>query len=182
MSLGVDILVLRARKAHYCGKVDGFVENWGRMFAGSFDCRMDRQGRVAIPPAFRRGVEDASDAFVLTFFDDAIAGYPRATWMALEKQVLSLPAFSKKARDLSRVLASRAHESRLDTQGRILVPPALRRLASLERDVVVIGAMDRFEIWPREKWTSFANEAEALLDAASTELSFGPVRPSTVQA
>ena len=80
------------------------------------------------------------------------------------------------------MLASRAHESRLDTQGRILVPPALRRLAGLDRDVVVIGAMDRFEIWPRDKWSSFANEAEALLDAASTELGFGPAGPSTVQA
>jgi len=152
------------------------------MFAGSFDCRMDRQGRVAIPSAFRRKIEDSGDSFILTFFDDAIAGYPRGTWLSLEKQVLSLPAFSKKARSLSRVLASRAHESRLDTQGRILVPPALRRLAGLDRDVVVIGAMDRFEIWPRGKWSAFANEAEALLDAASTELGLGPAGPSTVQA
>lgn len=152
------------------------------MFAGSFDCRMDRQGRVAIPAAFRRKIEDSGDSFVLTFFDDAIAGYPRGTWLSLEKQVLSLPAFSKKARSLSRVLASRAHESRLDTQGRILVPPALRRLAGLDRDVVVIGAMDRFEIWPRAKWSAFASAAEALLDAASTELGLGPAGPSTVQA
>ena len=166
-----------------------YVEKWMKlwktgetMFAGSFECRMDRQGRVAIPPAFRRGSEDSGDAFVLTFFDDAIAGYPRGTWISLEKQVLSLPAFSRKARDLSRVLASRAHETRLDAQGRILVPPPLRRLAGLERDVVVIGAMDRFEIWPRDKWNAFADEAEALLDAASSELSFAAARPSTVQA
>ena len=152
------------------------------VFAGSFECRMDRQGRVAVPPAFRRDIEDSGDSCVLTFFDDAIAGYPRGTWQSLEKQVLSLPAFSKKARALSRVLASRAHESRLDTQGRILVPPALRRMAGLERDVIVIGAMDRFEIWPRDKWNTFAGDAEALLDAASTELSFGLPRPSTTQA
>lgn len=152
------------------------------MFAGSFDCRMDRQGRIAIPPSFRRKVEDSGESFVLTFFDQAIAGYPRETWLSLEKQILSLPAFSKKYRDLSRVLASRAHETRLDTQGRILVPPALRRLAELDRDVLVIGAMDRFEIWPRNKWIQFTNDAEALLEAASTELGFGPHGPSTVQA
>ena len=143
---------------------------------------MDRQGRVAIPPAFRRRIEEGGDTLVLTFFDDAIAGYPRGTWLSLEKQVLSLPAFSKKARALSRVLASRAHQSRIDAQGRILVPPVLRRLAALERDVVVIGAMDRFEIWPAAGWKSFADEAEALLDAASVELSLGPAGPSTVQA
>ena len=80
------------------------------------------------------------------------------------------------------MLASRAHQSRLDAQGRLLVPPTLRRLAGLDRDVVVIGAMDRFEIWPRGKWNSFANEAEALLDAASSELGLGPPGPSTVQA
>ena len=143
---------------------------------------MDRQGRVAIPPTFRRKIEETGDSFVLTFFDDAIAGYPRGTWLSLEKQVLSLPAFSRKARALSRVLASRAHESRLDTQGRVLVPLSLRRLAGLERDVVVVGAMDRFEIWPRTRWSSFANEAEALLDAASTELGVGVTNPSTAQA
>ena len=152
------------------------------MFAGTFECRMDRQGRIAIPPAFRRKIEDPGDSFVLTFFDDAIAGYPRATWLSLEKQVFSLPAFSKKARSLSRVLASRAHETRLDAQGRLLVPPGLRRLAGLDRDVIVIGAMDRFEIWPRGKWNSYANEAEALLDAASSELGLGLTSPSTVQA
>ena len=152
------------------------------MFAGSFECRMDRQGRVAIPPSFRRKVEDSGETFVLTVFDQAIAGYPRETWLSLEKQVLSLPAFSKKSRDLSRVLASRAHETRLDTQGRILVPPALRRLAELDRDVLVIGAMDRFEIWPKNKWDQFTTEAEALLEAASTELGFGPPGSSTVQA
>ena len=151
------------------------------MFAGSFECRMDRQGRVAIPPAFRRRIEEGGDHLVLTFFDDAIAGYPREAWLSLEKQVLSLPAFSKKARSLSRVLGSRAHESRLDSQGRILVPLGLRRLARLGRDVVVIGAMDRFEIWPRNEWEAFATEAEALLDAASSELGLGPAGPSTVQ-
>lgn len=158
-----------------CGKL-------GKMFAGSFECRIDRQGRVAIPSAFRRKIEDSGDSFVLTFFDDAIAGYPRGTWLSLEKQVLALPAFSKKARALSRVLASRAHESKVDAQGRILVPPALRRLAALDRDVIIIGAMDRFEIWRRDKWNSFSSEAEALLEAASTELGFGPAGPSTSQA
>ena len=143
---------------------------------------MDRQGRVAIPASFRRKIEEAGDTFVLTFFDDAIAGYPRGTWLSLEKQVLSLPAFSRKARSLSRVLASRAHETRLDGQGRILVPPALRRLAGLDRNAVIIGAMDRFEIWPRDKWSAFADEAEALLDAASSELSMTAPAASTVQA
>lgn len=143
---------------------------------------MDRQGRVAIPSTFRRKIEESGEELVLTFFDEAIAGYPRGSWLSIEKQVLSLPAFSKKARALSRVLASRAHELRLDSQGRILIPPALRRLAGLDRDVVVIGAMDRFEIWPRDKWSSFASEAEALLDSASTELSLLPPGPSTVQA
>ena len=165
------------------------VEKWkklwktvGPMFAGSFECRMDPQGRVPIPAAFRRCLEDTGDVFILTYFDDAIAGYPKSAWLSLERQVLSLPAFSKKARALSRVLASRAHEARLDAQGRVLVPISLRRLAGIARDVVVIGAMDRFEIWPGSKWSAFTAEAESLLDAASAELSFSGLPPSTTQA
>jgi MraZ protein len=154
-----------------CGKVEESVENWGTpgtVFAGSFEYRMDRQGRLAIPPPFRRKLaERPASTLILTPADDALSAYPLSEWRELEKHILGLPAFSKKARSLSRVFASRAHECEIDAQGRILVPPPLRAAAALGRDVVVTGAMNRFEIWSAERWATFASEAERILEEAS---------------
>lgn len=139
------------------------------MFAGTFEYRMDRQGRLAIPPQFRRKLGDGlGDGLVMTPEGEALAVYPVSEWRVLEKHVLALPAFSKQSRTLSRVIASRAHECPVDVQGRILVPPSLRRLARLERDVVIVGAMNRFEIWREDSWHAFTQQAERLLDELSS--------------
>ena len=139
------------------------------MFAGSFEYRMDRQGRLAIPPPFRRRLAERPGAstLILTPADDALSAYPLSEWRELEKHILGLPAFSKKARQLSRVFASRAHECDLDSQGRILVPQSLRVAAALDREVVVTGAMNRFEIWSAPRWRDFASQAERILEEVS---------------
>jgi MraZ protein len=155
-----------------CGKVDENVENWRFMFAGSFEYRIDRQGRAAIPPAFRKVLQErgGAEALIVSPADDALSCYPLDEWRVLEKQIRELPAFSKQARTLSRILASRAHACELDGQGRILIPTVLRRSAGLERDVIVAGAMTRFEIWSKERWESFSAQAEKLLGEVSGDL------------
>lgn len=138
------------------------------MFAGSFEYRMDRQGRLAVPPPFRRKLaERPASTVIVTPADDALSVYPLSEWRELEKHILSLPAFSKRARNLSRVFASRAHECEIDSQGRILVPQTLRAAAGLGRDVVVTGAMNRFEVWSAERWRTFASQAERILEEVS---------------
>ena len=161
------------------------VEKWmnlwktGNMFAG-FRCRMDRQGRVAIPSAFRRKIEDSGDS----------SSYSRSS--TTPSPVIPVePGFLSKnkcfpARLLQgAVVVARSRLpgpwSRLDTQGRILVPPTLRRLADLDRDVVVIGQ------WTASRSGHGPNGAlrqrgrEALLNAASTEAWLRAGRPSTVK-
>jgi len=79
-------------------------------------------------------------------------------------------------------LLSRACDCDLDTQGRILVSPALRAAAGLEREAVLIGALDRFEVWRPEAWEQFLKESERLLDDLTLDipwpLSPAPVRPA----
>ena len=154
------------------------------MFRGHSERNLDPKGRLMLPPEFREEVLKTSPEgkLMLTNFDGCVVGYPMPEWERIEESFQRVNVLDARLRNLQRFIISGAVEVMLDKQGRILVPPALRKLAALDRDVVIIGAMDRFEIWPAEKWASFALEAESLLDAASSELSFGSSGPSTVQA
>jgi MraZ protein len=143
------------------------------VFKGTYRHRIDAKGRLPIPAAFRRGLGDAV-AVVVTQLDQCLAAYPPAEWARLEAQLATLPSFSKPVKALTRLLASRAADCELDVQGRILLPPALRAAVGLQRDAVVIGVLNRFEIWTPEGWDAFVRESEQLLDDASIDIQWPP--------
>jgi MraZ protein len=58
-------------------------------------------------------------------------------------------------RRFRRVFIGGAHECTCDRQDRILIPPSLRQYANLNKDIVLVGVLDHFEIWSRE---NFENE------------------------
>ena len=90
-----------------------------------------------------------------------------------------MPAFSKPVVALTRRLASRAADCALDVQGRILLPAVLRSAASLATNVVIVGVLNRFEIWAPEVWASFLADSERLLDDVSLDLQWPvPATPS----
>jgi MraZ protein len=85
-------------------------------------------------------------------------------------QLRQLPVFSKQVKALSRVLASHAADCELDSQGRILIPAPLRRAAALESEVVIVGVLERFEIWSPDRWEGFLRDAERLLDDVTLDV------------
>jgi MraZ protein len=146
------------------------------VFKGTYRHKIDAKGRVPIPAAFRRGLSgDAS--VVVTQLDQCLAVYPIAEWRRLEAQLAAMPAFSKPVKALTRLVASRAAECEIDVQGRILLPPVLRAAAGLARDAVVIGVLNRFELWAPDAWEGFVRESERLLDDASFDIQW-PIAPA----
>ena len=142
------------------------------VFKGTYRHRIDAKGRLPVPAAFRRAL--ASDTVVVTLLDQCLAAYPPAEWSRLEAQLRALPAFSKPVKALTRLLASRAAECEIDVQGRILLPQALREEAGLGRDAVVVGVLDRFEVWSPDAWESFVRESERMLDDVSLDIQWPP--------
>jgi MraZ protein len=110
----------------------------------------------------------------VTQLDQCLAVYPPSEWARLEGQLAALPAFNKPVKALTRLLASRAADCEIDVQGRVLLPPALRAAAGLARDAVVVGVLNRFEIWSPEGWESFVRDSERLLDDVSLDIQWPP--------
>lgn len=145
------------------------------MFKGTYQYRIDAKGRLPVPAPFRRALSEAKARHVvLTPLDQCLAAYPPAEWSRLEGQLRQLPAFSKPVKALTRLLASRAVDVALDSQGRVLLPPALRGAAGLRREAVVIGVLNRFEIWSPEPWESFLRESDRLLEDVSLDVQWPP--------
>jgi MraZ protein len=145
------------------------------VFKGTYRHRIDPKGRLPVPAAFRRALgESRAGTVVVTLLDQCLAAYPPEDWARLEQQLAALPPFSGPAKAVTRLVASRAVDCALDVQGRILLPPGLRAAAGLGREAVVIGVLNRFEIWAPGRWDSFLADSERLLEDATLGVEWPP--------
>ncbi len=128
----------------------------GLKFLGSYLFQMDEKGRVALPAAFRRGATTHSGAsketpeqrFVLIqAYAPSLALYPEAEWAGVEERLRELMAHQPDARMYVLSVMSNAVEVAPDSQGRILIPARLKEAAGLEGQVLLVGAIDKVEIW-----------------------------------
>ena len=142
------------------------------MFKGTYRHRIDPKGRLPVPAAFRRAL--GGEALVATPLDQCVACYPLAEWARLEAQLAALPAFSKPVKALTRLLASRAVDCVLDVQGRILLPAALRAGAGLAQEAVVVGVLNRFEVWEPDAWSGFVRDSERMLEDVTLDVQWPP--------
>lgn len=146
------------------------------MLKGTYRHRIDAKGRLPIPAAFRPALAEAEgeSVVVVTLLDQCLAIYPPGEWRRLEAQLAALPAFNKQVKALTRLLTSRAADCEIDVQGRILLPAALREAAGLARDAVVVGVLNRCEVWSPDGWDGFLRESERLLDDVSLDVQWPP--------
>ncbi len=148
--------------------VDGAQRSSGPLFLGTHSPSLDEKGRLVLPSRFR---DVLSDGLVLTRGQErCLYGYPVAVFARVHEQLRSAPLSSRQARDVSRVLLSGASDEVPDRQGRITVPPALRRYADLHRECTVIGAGERIEVWSTPAWETYLAEAEERFATATEEV------------
>lgn len=115
---------------------------------GEYQHNIDPKGRVFIPVHFR---DDLGDHFIITKgLDDCLYAYSMSEWQGLETKIRSLPM--SKARNLQRFFFSGATDVEVDKQGRVLISANLREYAALYKDILIIGASNRAEIWDKQKW------------------------------
>lgn len=107
-----------------------------------------------MPAKFRDRLQDQCDGkLVITVDrDGCLLVYPLPEWEEIERKLVKLPTLNKQARRLQRLLIGHATECELDGSGRILIPPPLREFASLDKQTVLIGQGNKFELWDAQIW------------------------------
>lgn len=129
------------------------------MFLGTHYPKLDEKGRFFLPAKFR---DELSDGLVITRQQDrCLAIYPTEVFVKRTQAIIEAPTTVKQVRDFQRMLAANASDEVPDKQGRITVPPALRSYAGLENQIVVVGAIDRVEVWDLEAWEQYSAKQEA---------------------
>ena len=146
------------------------------MFTGTYPQIMDEKGRISIPTGFR---EELGESFYITRgLDGCLFVYSEAEWLAFQQKYLSGNLTDIKVRKIQRQFLASSAERTLDKQGRILIPPVLRELAGIEKDIVVTGVGNRVEIWAKDQWDKFLYgdeedeemELEALMQAMNDSI------------
>lgn len=128
-------------------------------YLGSYRHSLDSKGRVSLPAAFRRR---GGESFVLLrFHDDALTLYPDEAWSDVEQELREMLERRPDFRHLVLRITGNAQHASLDGQGRILIPDRLRGEAGLDDDVLIVGALDKIELWSPEKFEERTSEAEA---------------------
>lgn len=128
------------------------------MFLGEYEHSLDAKGRVILPAKFRARL--AGGCVLTKAQDHCLAIYPKEEWDRLAERLREARLSSQRLRDFARLFFSGASEEEPDRQGRVSIPESLRRYASLEREVTLIGAGTRIEIWERASWERYRQQAE----------------------
>ena len=138
------------------------------MFMGEYQHTIDDKNRLIIPSKFREGL---GDKFVMTKgLDNCLFVYPIEEWEKLEQKLKASPFTKSEARAFVRYFYSGPTECEHDKQGRVLVPQVLKDHAQIKKDVVIIGVSSRVEVWSKEVWERYSQEAQQDYEAIAENL------------
>lgn len=138
------------------------------MFLGEYKHNIDYKGRLSVPKKFRTKLSKGS---VLTKgLDKCLFLYTSGGWGTLSKQIEKLPVTASDARAFGRYLFSGATEIEFDRLGRIFIPDYLKTYAGLRKEVVVVGVLQRIEIWDKSRWDRMRKEVEAKGESIAEKL------------
>lgn len=124
------------------------------VFRGATQISLDAKGRLAIPTRYRERIAARCDGQLVVTVDKdyCLLIYPFPEWEKIEQKLMQLPSLNKQARRLQRLMVGYATEIDIDGHGRILLPRELREFAGLERQAILLGQGNKFELWNEASW------------------------------
>lgn len=148
----------------------GFVTRRPFMFRGRSEQIIDAKGRIVLPVKFREILLKKYDSsLVLTNFDNCLIAYPTEEWMEVEEKIRRRPSRNRRERNFKRFFISGATDCTVDKQGRILIPPSLKIYAELEKEIVIAGQIDHFEVWNRDMFAGNIKQGQDFLESDAEE-------------
>ena len=124
------------------------------VFRGATKVTLDAKGRMAMPTRYRERLNARCDGQMIVTVDKdhCLLVYPLPDWEELERKLVRLPSMNKTARRLVRIMVGYATEVDMDANGRIIVSRELRDFAGLEKQAMLIGQGQKFELWDETTW------------------------------
>ncbi len=127
------------------------------MLMGEYHHSLDDKGRMNFPSKLRD--ELGLRFYVTRWLDDCLVVFSETEWTHICNRIRELPLST--SRDIQRFLFANAFEAEPDKQGRILIPQNLREKAGIDKDVVIVGLMNKAEIWDETRWQNRNDEIDA---------------------
>ena len=143
-------------------------------FSGKYYYTIDPKGRVMIPAPLREIISaNYSSKLYITNApaDKCLNIYPLEEWNGLLEKVRGLPKSNRSVKRFMRNVIGSAIEVNVDKQGRVQVPSSLREDSGIKGDIVIVGLLDRLEIWDRELWDKAMDRSDLDEQAFEEELS-----------
>jgi MraZ protein len=125
------------------------------MLRGNYTARVDEKGRLKIPTAFRRYIEDKytiQEVYVTSLTGDCVRIYPLPEWESIEQRLALLPSMDPARRKFLDRTNYYGQQATIDGQGRVLVHPLLRKASGVVGDVAVLGYLTYLEVWELERF------------------------------
>jgi MraZ protein len=124
------------------------------MLRGNYPARIDSKGRLKVPTAFRRYLEQkhGSAVYLTSLTGECVRIYPMPEWEAIEQRLSLLPSMDPARRKFLDRTNYYGQQSAMDSQGRVLIHPLLRKSAAVVGDVVVLGYLSYLEVWELDKF------------------------------
>ena len=123
-------------------------------FIGEYEATLDSKGRFLLPAGIKKQLPEGEEpVFVINRgFEKCLTMYPVQSWKPLYENLSTLNDFDPKVREFRRYFLNGAMQLELDSAGRILLPKSLMEHAGLEKDIVLVSAMNKMEIWDKQKY------------------------------
>ncbi|SDB17917.1 MraZ protein [Pseudidiomarina indica] len=125
------------------------------MFRGATAVSLDEKGRLAIPAKYRKSLLLDCDGQMVCTIDikqPCLLLYPLPQWQIIEQKLTTLSSMNPAERRLQRLLLGHAEDCQMDKSGRILIAPTLRQHADLSKKIMMIGQLNKFELWSETAW------------------------------
>jgi MraZ protein len=140
------------------------------MLRGNYTVKMDEKGRIKLPAAYRRYIDEhyGAEFYVTSLTGECARLYPMREWMAIEEKLQTRGTMDISVRKFLDRTNYYGQLAEMDSQGRILVHPLLRSSAALVGDVAVLGYLQYLEVWELDRFKArMEMEPYTAEDAAS---------------
>jgi len=138
------------------------------MYYGTYYHKLEQKDRLSLPAAFRKLLRQG--AVITRGLDGCLFVFDKQKWDQTIQTVEKLSFTQKRNRDFVRLLANEAREVEFDTQGRMNIADHLKELANLSKDVVIVGSLDRIEIWDKERYHIYTKGLEQKAEEIAEEI------------